>query len=113
MASNIAFQATGPSVVLSAGATTSNVEVTVDTPAQQFAITNTGSAAVAIAFGRTNAVTAAFPTSGNAQDVHVIPAGSRVVITGIQASTSNTVYVAGIAATGTCVCYICPGEGLA
>lgn len=113
MASNIAFQATGPSVVLSAGATTSNVEVTVDTPAQQFAITNTGSAAVAIAFGRTNAVTAAFPTSGNAQDVHVIPGSTRVVITGIQASTSNTVYVAGIAASGTCVCYICPGEGLA
>jgi hypothetical protein len=113
VASNIAFQATGPSVVLSAGATTSNVEVTVDTPAQQFSITNTGSAAVAIAFGRTNAVTAAFPTSGNAQDVHVIPGSSRVVITGIQASTNNTVYVAGIAASGTCVLYICPGEGLA
>jgi hypothetical protein len=104
VASNIAFQATGPSVVLSAGATTSNVEVTVDTPAQQFAIVNTGESAVA---------TATFPTSGNAQDVHVIPAATRVVITGIQASTSNTVYVAGISAGSTCVCYICPGEGLA
>lgn len=113
MASNIAFQATGASVVLSAGATSSNVEVTVDTPAQQYAIVNTGASAVAIAFGRTNAAAAVFPTAGNPQDVHVIPAATRVVITGIQASTSNTVYVAGIAASGTCVCYICPGEGLA
>lgn len=113
MASNIAFQATGASVVLSAGATSSNVEVTVDTPAQQYAIVNTGESAVAIAFGRTNAAAAVFPTAGNPQDVHVIPAATRVVITGIQASTSNTVYVAGIAASGTCVCYICPGEGLA
>ena len=112
MASNIAFQATGASVLLTAAATSSNVQVTVDTPAQQYAITNTGENAVAIAFGRDNTVAAAFPTSGTAQDVHVIPAGTRVVLTGIQCSASNVVYVAGIAASGTCLCYICPGEGL-
>lgn len=111
MASNIAFQATGASVLLTAAGTSSNVQVTVDTPAQQYAITNTGEAAVAIAFGRDNTVAAAFPT-GTAQDVHVIPASTRVVLTGIQCSASNVVYVAGIAASGTCLCYICPGEGL-
>jgi hypothetical protein len=111
VASNIAFQATGASVLLTAAATSSNVQVTVDTPAQQYAITNTGENAVAIAFGRDNTVTAAFPT-GTAQDVHVIPAGTRVVLTGIQCSASNVVYVAGIAASSTCLCYICPGEGL-
>lgn len=112
MANNIAFQPMGNTVVLSVTASSSNVAVTSLSPVNQIMVVNGGSNVVFLTASSTANPTAVLPnTSASQFGFAVAPTSSKVIST-LQSSSSTTIYVAGIAPTGTNTVYITPGEGL-
>ena len=111
MANNIAFQPMGNTAVLSVTATSSNVAVTASSPVNQFLIANTGTNPAFLNIANVSTVTAVVPTAGTPSAGFCIPAGALKVISSIQSSPTQTMYVAAIGTANTTL-YITPGEGL-
>ena len=111
MANNIAFQPMGNTAVLSVTTSSSNVSVTASSPVNQFLIANTGTNPAFLNIANVSTVTAVVPTSGSPSAGFCIPAGALKVISSIQSSPTQTMYVAGIGTANTTL-YITPGEGL-
>ena len=111
MANNIAFQPMGNTAVLSVTTSSSNVSVTASSPVNQFLIANTGTNPAFLNIANVSTVTAVVPTAGTPSAGFCIPAGALKVISSIQSSPTQTMYVAAIGTANTTL-YITPGEGL-
>ena len=115
MANNIAFQAMGPTVHISAA--TANVQsnvvsITAVSPVNQYLVMNMDkNDPVFVAYGETSNITATIPNGGPANVVFLPPYEARV-FTGPQASSTKTVYARIIAPHNNAVVYVTPGEGL-
>ena len=116
MANNIAFQAMGNCVVVTAitASTQGNVAaISAVSPANQYLVFNTDkNDPVFVAYGETANLTAMIPTEGNSASVVAIPPYTEKVFTGPQCSSTKTVYVRIIAPHSNAKIYVMPGEGL-
>lgn len=112
MANNIAFQATGNTVIIQT--TTANTAVTkavtANTPSNQFRLVSANTATFVL-ISESN-VAAVLPTGTTSQPGFWLTSGETEVVTAPQVSSSKTVYVSVIsdAANGTVL--VTPGEGL-
>ena len=111
MANNIAFQPMGNTSSIAVTSTSSNVAVTSNSPVNQFMIANTGTNPAFVNIGSSSNVTAVIPTANAASAGFCIPSGVVKVVSAIQASPTQTMYVAAIG-SGNTTLYITPGEGL-
>lgn len=111
MANNIAFQPMGNTSALAVTATSSSTAVTAVSPVNQFLISNTGSNAAFVNISTASNVTASVPTVGTPASGVCIPGGTIKVLSAIQSSPTQTMYIAAIG-TGNTTIYITPGEGL-
>ena len=115
MANNIAFQPMGSTykVALPTANTAVTIEVTADSPSNQYLMQNHDAAnkPVYVRVGTAN-VAATLPASGTPGNTLVVPANAKFVISGPQSSTTKTVYVSAIAEHNNAEIYITPGEGL-
>ena len=109
MANNIAFQPMGNTVLLSCTGSTSNASITAVSPVNQFMIANVGANPAFVNIGNSSSVSASIP-SANAAPGFCIPSGAIKVVSAIQASPTQTMYVAAIGNANTTL-YITPGEG--
>ena len=111
MANNIAFQPMGNTVALTVTSTSSNSAVISVSPVNQVMISNTGSNAAFVTVSTLSNVTAVVPVVGTSSNSFCVPAGATKVISSIQASPTQTIYVAAVGAANTTI-YVTPGEGL-
>jgi hypothetical protein len=114
MANNIAFQAMGKSVC--AQSTTANTQsnvftITVDSPCQQYFITNHDvNSSVNVRISTSNNFNIAMPDANGAYGLCIPPFGYKV-FTGPQVSPTSNVYVRIISDGANIKCTVCPGEG--
>lgn len=115
MANNIAFQPMGNTykISLPTANTAVTIEVTSDSPSNQYLMGNHDAAnkPVYVRVGNSN-VTATLPASGTPGNTMVVPANCKFVLSGPQTSSTKTVYVSAIAEHNNAEIYITPGEGL-
>ena len=111
MANNIAFQPMRNTSTLAVTSTSANTAVTAISPVNQFLIANTGNVAAFLNISTSSSVAAVIPTAGSPAAGFCIPAGALKVVSSIQSSPTQTMYVAAIASASTTL-YITPGEGL-
>ena len=111
MANNIAFQPMGNTSVIAVTATSANTSVTAISPVNQFMIANTGSNPAFVNISTSSSVAAVVPTAGSPAAGFCIPAGAVKVVSAVQSSPTQTMYVAAIGSANTTI-YITPGEGL-
>lgn len=115
MANNIAFQAMGPTVKMTAPTATVQgdvVSITAYSPVNQYLVMNMDkNDAVFVAYGETSDITATIPDGSPANVVFLPPYESRV-FSGPQCSATKTVYARCIAPHNNAVVYVTPGEGL-
>lgn len=116
MANNIAFQAMGKTVKLTANsATPNNAPVLADSPCQQYRIANHSAQPIYVWISPgTNPVNVAAPTGSgnNATYAYCIPNGTVAIVTGPQCTNTSNVQISVISETNGPECYITPGEGL-
>ena len=112
MANNIAFQPMGNTVALSVTTTSSNSAVSGANAVNQLMFANTGANAAFVSISTVNTVTAVAPVAGTPSSSFCIPAGPIKVISALQTSPTQTIYVAAITGTSTTTLYVTPGEGL-
>jgi hypothetical protein len=113
MANNIAFQPMGKTTRINVTTTANTVAVLSDVPANQVRIHNATAAEVFVRLGTASSQDAVIPVAGtpgygfvlhnNATNIFTVPT---------QASTTATLYVSAIVASGTATIYVTPGEGL-
>jgi hypothetical protein len=112
MANNIAFQATGNTVVVAT--TTANTAVTKDvtgnTPSNQYRLTSANTAAF-VRISESN-VAAVLPSSTTSQPGFWLTSGETAVVTAVQTSSTKTVYVSVISDVANATVLVVPGEGL-
>lgn len=113
MANNIAFQANGKTVQLTANSSTpNNATLVADTPSNQYRLVNHASNPVYVWISSgASPVNVAVPT-GTPQYAIVVPPNSATIITSAQCSATANVRVSVICEAGTPELYITPGEGL-
>jgi hypothetical protein len=115
VANNIAFQPMGNTykIALPTANTAVTIEVTADSPSNQYLMANHDAAnkPVYVRVGTAN-VTATLPASGTPGNTLLVPVNCKVVFTGPQTSSTKTVYVSAIAEHNNAEVYITPGEGL-
>ena len=117
MANNIAFQPMGKTFKLTANATVQTIQVTADSPVNQFLFINhenpTGQP-VYVRMSDTANVNVAIPQNGTANAAYGIPIrpSSNLILTGPQCNANKVVYVTVIAEGDSPEIYIVPGEGL-
>lgn len=113
MANNIAFQAMGKTIQLTANSSTpTNAVLVSDSPSSQYRLVNHAGNPVYVWISPgTNPINVAVPT-GTAQYAHVVPPNSSTVITSAQCSPTANVRVSVICEAGTPELYVTPGEGL-
>jgi hypothetical protein len=115
MANNIAFQAMGKTIKLTAGATVNNATMTADSPSNQYCLVNHSSQPAYVWISPSDSpVNVALPTGSNSNAAYalVVDKNTRVVITGPQCSNNKSVQVSVIAETDSPELYVTPGEGL-
>ncbi len=116
MANNIAFQPMGNCVI--AIAATANTQgnvaaITAVSPVNQYLVFNPDkNDPVFVAYGETSNLTAVIPTEGSSSSVVAIAPYTERVFTGLQSSSTKTIYVRIIAPHNNAKIYIMPGEGL-
>jgi len=111
MANNIAFQPMGKTYLLAANSTSQSINVSADSPVQQYRLTNhdtTNAAFVRITTGASNAFVP------NAAGTYGFPVryNDDIVITAAQCSPNVNVVISFITASGTANVFVTPGEGL-
>lgn len=111
MANNIAFQPMGNTSVLAVTGTSANTSVVANSPVNQFMIANVGANPAFVNISANSSVTATIPTAGTPASGFCIPSGALKVISAIQSSPTQTMYVAAVS-NATTTLYITPGEGL-
>lgn len=115
MANNIAFQPMGNTfkISLPTANTAVTIEVTADSPSNQYLFGNhdASNKPVYVRVGNAN-VTATLPASGTPGNTMSVPANAKFVISGPQTSTTKTVYVSAIAQHNNAEVFVTPGEGL-
>ena len=113
MANNIAFQANGKTLQLTASSgSVNNATLVADTPSSQYRLVNHAGQPVYVWISSgANPVNVALPT-GTAQYAVVVPPATVTVITGPQCTNTANVRVSAIAESGTPDVYVTPGEGL-
>ena len=114
MANNIAFQPMGKTTRLNVTTTSAEVAVNADSPCNQVRIHNGTAGEVFVRFSPTTGSAAVIPVSGTPAYGIVLHNNQTQVFTVPQSFTSatNSLYVSAIAASGTGIVYITPGEGL-
>jgi len=114
MANNIAFQPMGKTTRLNVTTTSAEVAVNADSPCNQVRIHNGTSGEVFVRFSPTTGSAAVIPLAGTPAYGIVLHNNQTQVFTVPQSFSSgtNTLYVSAIAASGTGIVYVTPGEGL-
>ena len=114
MANNIAFQAMGNTVVVTAATANTQgdaVAITAVSPVNQYLVFNPDKDdPVFVAYGDTANVTATIPDANGAAVVSVAPYTERC-FTSLQVSATKTVYVRIISTHNNAKLFITPGEG--
>ena len=111
MANNIAFQPMGKTYLLQANSTSQSINVSADSPVQQYHFTNHDASTAAFVRITTSAANAVVPNSAG-QYGFPVRHGTDLVITSHQCSPNVNVVVSFVTASGTANIYVTPGEGL-
>lgn len=117
MANNIAFTPMGKTYKANATTSVQQVEVTADSPVNQYMIVShepTGGAGlpVYVRISTTSTANVAVPGNGSPQYSVVVPPDTVMIVTGPQVSPTANVFLTFIAESGTPEVYVTPGEGL-
>lgn len=113
MANNIPFQPMGKSTRINVTTTANTVAVLSDSPANQVRIHNGTAADVFIRFGTASTDAVVIPTASTPAYGFILHNNQTNIFTvPTQASTTATLYVSAIVASGTATIYVTPGEGL-
>jgi len=113
MANNIPFQEMGKSVRINVSTTANTVAVVADSPCSQLRIHNGTAAEVFIRCGTSSTSDAAIPVAGTPGYGVVLHNNLTLIITAprVPGNATPVFYVSAIAATGTGIVYVTPGEG--
>jgi hypothetical protein len=114
MANNIPFQAQGKTTRINVTTTANTVSILADSPCNQVRIHNGTAAEVFIRLGTGATDDAVIPTAGTPAYGFVLHNNQTIIVTAPkQAANVASLYVSAIAATGTGIVYVTPGEGMA
>lgn len=114
MANNIPFQFQGKTTRINVSTTANTVSILSDSPCNQVRIHNGTAAEVFIRLGTASTDDAVIPTAGTPAYGVVLHNNQTIIVTAPkQATNVASLYVSAIAATGTGIVYVTPGEGMA
>ena len=114
MANNIPFQVQGKTTRINVTTTANTVSILADSPCNQVRIHNGTAAEVFIRLGTASTDDAVIPTAGTPAYGAVLHNNQTIIVTAPkQATNVASLYVSAIAATGTGIVYVTPGEGMA
>jgi len=115
MALNGAFQPMGNTYLVqqaTAGTQSNAVAIAANSPCQQYSLINSDTVNTAFVSISTSATSNAAVPNAAGTAVYPVPAFGYQVISSVQTSPTQTVYVRVIGSAGTPAVYVCPGEGL-
>jgi hypothetical protein len=113
MANNIPFQTQGKTTRINVTTTANTVSILADSPCNQVRIHNGTAAEVFIRLGTGATDDAVIPVAGTPAYGVVLHNNQTIIVTAPkQATNVASLYVSAIAATGTGIVYVTPGEGL-
>jgi hypothetical protein len=114
MANNIPFQTQGKTTRINVTTTANTVSILADSPCNQVRIHNGTAAEVFIRLGTGATDDAVIPVAGTPAYGVVLHNNQTIIVTAPkQATNVASLYVSAIAATGTGIVYVTPGEGMA
>jgi len=114
MANNIPFQTQGKTTRINVTTTANTVSILADSPCNQVRIHNGTAAEVFIRLGTGATDDAVVPVAGTPAYGVVLHNNQTIIVTAPkQATNVASLYVSAIAATGTGIVYVTPGEGMA
>lgn len=114
MANNIPFQSQGKTTRINVTTSANTVSILSDSPCNQVRIHNGTAAEVFIRLGTASTDDAVIPAAGTPAYGTVLHNNQTVIFTAPkQATNVASLYVSAIAATGTGIVYVTPGEGMA
>jgi len=114
MANNIPFQFQGKTTRLNVTTTANTVSILADSPCNQVRIHNGTAAEVFVRLGTGATDDAVIPVAGTPAYGVVLHNNQTIIVTAPkQATNVASLYVSAIAATGTGIVYVTPGEGMA
>ena len=114
MANNIPFQTQGKTTRINVTTTANTVSILADSPCNQVRIHNGTAAEVFIRLGTSSTDDAVVPVAGTPAYGVVLHNNQTIIVTAPkQATNVASLYVSAIAATGTGIVYVTPGEGMA
>jgi hypothetical protein len=112
MANNIPFQPMGKTTRINVSTTANTVSILADVPCNQLRVHNGTAGEVFVRLGTASTDDAAVPVAGTPGYGMVLHNNITQVFTvPKQATTTTSLYVSAIAASGTGVVYVTPGEG--
>jgi hypothetical protein len=113
MANNIPFQAQGKTTRINVTTTANTVSILSDSPCNQVRIHNGTAAEVFIRLGTGATDDAVIPVAGTPAYGVVLHNNQTIIVTAPkQATNVASLYFSAIAATGTGIVYVTPGEGI-
>ena len=114
MANNIPFQTQGKTTRINVTTTANTVSILADSPCNQVRIHNGTAAEVFVRLGTASTDDAVIPVAGTPAYGVVLHNNQTIIVTAPkQATNVASLYVSAIAATGTGIVYVTPGEGMA
>ena len=114
MANNIPFQTQGKTTRINVTTSANTVSILADSPCNQVRIHNGTAAEVFIRLGTASTDDAVIPVAGTPAYGVVLHNNQTIIVTAPkQATNVASLYVSAIAATGTGIVYVTPGEGMA
>jgi hypothetical protein len=114
MANNIPFQVQGKTTRINVTTSANTVSILSDSPCNQVRIHNGTAAEVFIRLGTASTDDVVIPTAGTPAYGVVLHNNQTIIVTAPkQATNTASLYVSAIAATGTGIVYVTPGEGMA
>jgi hypothetical protein len=114
MANNIPFQAQGKTTRINVATSANTVSILSDSPCNQVRIHNGTAAEVFVRLGTASTDDAVIPVAGTPAYGVVLHNNQTIIVTAPkQATNVASLYVSAIAATGTGIVYVTPGEGMA
>ena len=114
MANNIPFQTQGKTTRINVTTTANTVSILADSPCNQVRIHNGTASEVFIRLGTGATDDAVIPVAGTPAYGVVLHNNQTIIVTAPkQATNVASLYFSAIAATGTGIVYVTPGEGMA
>jgi len=114
MANNIPFQVQGKTTRINVTTSANTVSILSDSPCNQVRIHNGTAAEVFVRLGTASTDDAVIPVAGTPAYGVVLHNNQTIIVTAPkQATNVASLYVSAIAATGTGIVYVTPGEGMA